>query len=55
MPRYSYNVANVIMLELLSAQIVHPGALLPFYLMTSELLKYLNEQLSVFLNVEQQK
>ena len=35
MPRYSYKnavivVTNVIMLELLSARFLHPGALLPF-------------------------
>ena len=37
MPRYSYNniiiiVTNVFILEFLSAQFVHPGALPPFYL-----------------------
>ena len=35
MPQYSYNniiLFNVIILEFLSAQFVHPGALLPFYL-----------------------
>ena len=36
MPQYSYNIisiaTNVIMLEFLSAQCIHPGALLPFYL-----------------------
>ena len=36
MPLYSYNniiiiVTNVIILEFLSAQFVHPGSLLPFY------------------------
>ena len=35
MPQYSYDdiiiVTNVIILEYLSAQFVHPGALLPFY------------------------
>ena len=36
MPQYSYNniiiVTNVILLEFLFPQFVHPGALLPFYL-----------------------
>ena len=36
MPQHSYNniiiVTNVIMLKFFSAEFVHPGALLPFYL-----------------------
>ena len=34
MPRYSYNIIIVtnVTLEFLSAQFVHPGALLPFHL-----------------------
>ena len=35
MPQYSYNniiVVTVIILEFLSARLVHPGALLPFHL-----------------------
>ena len=80
---YSYNniiiVTNVIVLEFLSAQFVHLGALLLFYLfqhelehknnesqyifnklfslttMAPELLKYLYEQLGLFLNTKQQK
>ena len=40
MPRYGYNniiiVTNVIIVEFLSAQFVHPGALLPFYFFLNE-------------------
>ena len=81
-PQYSYNniiESNVIVIRILVARFLHPGALLPFYLfwhrlehknnesqevfnkifflttMSSELLKYLNEQLGVFFNVKQQK
>ena len=84
MPRYSFNniiiiVTNVIILEPLCAQFVHPGApqgtilfshelehktieslqtskkLFFLATMTSELSKYLNEQLGASLNVKEQK
>ena len=64
--QYSYNsiitiANNVIVLQFLSTRFLHPSApqrtILSLFLttMTSELSKYLNEQLSVFLNVKQQK
>ena len=40
MPQYSYNdiiiVTNFIILEFLSAQFAHPGALLPFYVFLTQ-------------------
>ena len=64
--QYSYNsiitiANNVIVLLFLSTRFLHPSApqrtILSLFLttMTSELSKYLNEQLSVFLNAKQQK
>ena len=36
MPQYSYNNIIIIVLEFLSAQFVHPGALLTFYLFLTQ-------------------